>query len=210
MGPRVGTRFGVATPRAVLVGWLVIPTRGSPPGQTLGNCQHGAGAKRRACACRASRVAPRCRPSPPPRPVPPRPHPTPASSARVCAHASGRRAVAVPHTFPHAPEQPAGSHNDLVAVSQVLRGVPAARAWPRGTRPSPRCHAPPTHPPFLTAWPTVHRTMCLTQPTTVPAGRCGRGGAERRDGDGSHARGVLLSQPRPPLPSCPHSVAHSP
>ena len=109
------------------------------------------------------------------------PPPTPAHALQ---HTLGVARGAVPHSvagsLAHTPEQPWPSH--WLLCSQVHERATSEK-WHRRTRMSARCT--PATPPALAAWPTPLMPMRRTSPmlrTVVPAGRCGRGAAERRDG----------------------------
>jgi len=176
------------------------------------NCQHGVWRAERACVPGESRRAQ----------VPPQPPPSTSRAARgrtrrqPPAHASARTPrVACGRCSSHLSPctgTACGSHKGLVAVSQVCEACQRREHGLEGRARAPGATPHQRTPPF------PHSVATSPQdhvPYTQPPPLCLQDGAvEAAPSDAMETdlttEACFSPQSRPPLPSCPHSVAHSP
>ena len=137
----------------------------------------------------------------------------------LCAHAPGG-AQSCPTHRGGTIATPTGAALALTLVA-VFAGARARRQREMASQDSHERLVPPRpRPAALAAWPTPLIPMRRTSPmlrTVVPAGRCGRGGAKRRDGCGFDDGGAPARPPGPAAPrparvvpwAAPHTAALS-
>ena len=112
-----------------------------------------------------------------------------------------------PHSVAHSPQDHVPYTTHHCAGRTVRSRRRRATRWRWISRPRRASLPTASTPPLLSPQRGPQSIgPCAVQPTTVLAGRRGRGGAGRRDGGGVHAQGVLL----PPIAPTPAPPSQNP